>query len=130
MAGTWPITYRELYTKPTNNPFGNDEEVLEVCTGSVYELFRATGLPLDEYGLLRNIQTDFFRPIGGIGIFVPDGSSPTEVLRVVHGIQLFPGVPGWSHDRMVKLTFEGDVDGVDAATIAFVRKSARRRARA
>jgi hypothetical protein len=34
-------------------------------------------------------------------------------------MKLFPGVPGKSHDRMVTLTFEGDVDGLDAATIAF-----------
>jgi hypothetical protein len=37
MVGTGPITYREFYSEPTNNPFGNDEEVVEVCTRSVYK---------------------------------------------------------------------------------------------
>jgi hypothetical protein len=59
MAGTWPITYHELYADPTNNPFGNDEEVVEVCTHSVYKLFRATGLLLDKDDLLHNTHAYF-----------------------------------------------------------------------
>jgi hypothetical protein len=50
---------------------------------------------------------------------VPDGSSPTGVLRIIHGIQLFPGLPGRSRDRLKTFAFEGDVDGVDVATVAF-----------
>jgi hypothetical protein len=34
-------------------------------------------------------------------------------------MQLFPGVPGRSHDRTVTFAFEEYVDGVDAATITF-----------
>jgi hypothetical protein len=81
--------------------------------------FWATGLALDEGELLLNIQADFGRPIEGIAIFVPDGDSPTGVLRVLHGVHLFPGIPGQSRGRMKTFAFEGDVEGVDAATIAF-----------
>jgi hypothetical protein len=37
----------------------------------------------------------------------------------LHGIQLFPGIPGQNRDRLKTFTFEGDVVGVDMATIAF-----------
>jgi hypothetical protein len=84
MAGTHPISYRELYSEPANNPFETNEEELEICTRAVFEVFRATGLALDEYELLLNIQADFCRPIGGIAMFVPDGASPTGVLQVLH----------------------------------------------
>jgi hypothetical protein len=119
MAGTRLISYRELYSEPTNTHFGTNEEELEVCTRAVFDVFRATGLALEEGELLLNIQADFGRPIGGIAICVPDGDSPTGVLRILHGVHLFPGVPGQSHDRMKTFAFKGDIEGVDAATIAF-----------
>jgi hypothetical protein len=40
---------------------------------------------------------------------------------VLHGVHLFPGMPGRSRDRMKTFAFEGDVEGVDAATIAFYK---------
>jgi hypothetical protein len=80
MAGTRPISYCELHADPTNNPFGTNEEELEICTQAVFDVFRATGLALDEGELMLNIQADFGRPNGGIAIFVPDGDSPTGVL--------------------------------------------------
>jgi hypothetical protein len=119
MAGTRPISYHELYADPTKNPFGTNEEELEVCTRAVFEVFWATGLALDEGELMLNIQADFGRPIGGVAIFFPDGDSPTGVLRVLHGVHLFPGMPGRSRDRMKTFAFEGDVEGVDASSIAF-----------
>jgi hypothetical protein len=121
MTGTRPIICCELYSEPSNNPFGNEEEEVKVFPQLVYKLFRAMGLLLDEDDLIHNVQMFFCRPIGEIGIFVPDGSPPTRVLRVFHGMQLFPGVPGRSRDQMVTFAFEGDVDGVDAATIAFYK---------
>jgi hypothetical protein len=81
-------------------------------------VIRATGIALEEGELLLNIQADFGRPIGGIAIFVLDGASPTGVLRVLHGVYLFPGVPWRSRGRMKNVAFEGGVEGVDAATIA------------
>jgi hypothetical protein len=121
MTGTRPhnLTYCELYSDPADNPFGTSEEDLEACTRAAYQVFRATGLPLAEDALLQNILVDFSRPIGGLGIFVPDGSSPTGVLHIIHGIQLFPGLPGRSRDRLKIFAFKGDVDGVDGATVVF-----------
>jgi hypothetical protein len=121
MASTRPhnLTYCELYSDLASNPFGTSEEDLEACTRAAYQVFRATGLPLADDVLLQNILADFSRPIGGLGIFVPDGSSPTGVLRIIHDIQLFPGLPGRSRDRLKTFAFEGDVDGVDVATVAF-----------
>jgi hypothetical protein len=82
MAGTRQVytTFAESYAEPANNPFGVVEDDLEVYTRAVFEVFRAAGLPLDEAELLQNIQVDFCHPIGGIGVFVPDKSSPTGVL--------------------------------------------------
>jgi hypothetical protein len=119
MAGTRPISYHELYADRTNNPFGTNEKELEVCTRSVFEVFRDTGLALDEGELMLNIQDDFCRPIGGIAIFVPDGDSPTGVLRVLHVVHVFPGIVGRIRDRMKTFAFKGDIEGVDASTIAF-----------
>jgi hypothetical protein len=121
MTGTRPhnLTYCELYYNPANNRFGMSEEDLEACTRAAYQVFWATGFPLAEDALLQNILADFSRPIGGLGIFVPDGSSPTRVPRIIHGIQLFPGLPGCSRDRLKTFAFEGNVDGVDGATVAF-----------
>jgi hypothetical protein len=110
--------YRQLYSEPTNNPFGTNEEELEVCTRAVFEVFRATGLALQEGELLLNIQADFCRPVGGIVIFVPDGASPTVMLQVLRGVYLCPGVPGLSRGIMKYFAFEGDVEGVDTDTIA------------
>jgi hypothetical protein len=112
MTGTRPrnLTYCELYSNPANNPLGTSEEDLEACTRADYQVFRATGLPLAEDTLLQNILADFSWPIGGLGICVSDGSSPTRVLPIIHGIQLFPGLPGHCRDRLKTFTFEGDVD--------------------
>jgi hypothetical protein len=74
---------------------------------------------LEEGELLLNIQADFCCPIGGIVIFVPDGASPTGVLQVLHGVHLFPGVPGRSHDRIKYFTLEGNIEGFDAVTMSF-----------
>jgi hypothetical protein len=121
MAVTRPhnLTYCELYSDPASNPLGTSEEDLEACTRAAYQLFRATGLPLAKDVRLQNILADFSRPIGGLGIFVPGGSSPTGVLCIIHGIQLLSGLPGRSRDRLKTFAFEGDVDVVDVATAAF-----------
>jgi hypothetical protein len=118
MAGTRQVytTFVEFYAEPANNPFGVFEDYLEAYTRVVFKVFRAEGLPLDEAELLQNIQADFCRPIG---VFVPDKSSPTGVLWVLHGIQLLSGIPGQTRYCLKTFAFEGDVVGVDMATIAF-----------
>jgi hypothetical protein len=50
---------------------------------------------------------------------VPGATSPKGVLRVIHGIQIFPEISGKSRDQMKTFSFEGDVAGVDVVTIAF-----------
>jgi hypothetical protein len=70
--------------------------------------------------LLQNILADFSRPIGGIGVFVPDGNLPTGILKLLHGIASYPGTPGRSRDRMKIFYYEGEVSGVDISTVAFL----------
>jgi hypothetical protein len=68
MTGTRPIalTYHEIYSEPTDNPFGSNEEELEACTRAVFGVFHSTILHLAEEEFLQNIQADGCRPIGGI----------------------------------------------------------------
>jgi hypothetical protein len=121
MTGKQPtaLTYSELYSEPTKNPCDSNAEDLEACTMAAFEVFLSTAPPLAEDELLQNIHTDVCRPIGGTGVFVPDGTSPTGVLRVIHGIQILSGIPGRSQDKMKTFTFKGGVDGVDVMTFAF-----------
>jgi hypothetical protein len=113
------ITYRELYSEPTNNPFGMEEAVKDAGYEAVYEVWRATAGSLEVDVLLQNILADWSRPIGGIVVFVPDGTSSTGVLEVMHGVSIYPGVPGQARDRMKIFASLGDVEGVDIATVAF-----------
>jgi hypothetical protein len=52
-------------------------------------------------------------------VFVYDDESGTGRLKLLHGLHIFPGTPGDSRDWMVNMAFEGDMDGIDACTIAF-----------
>jgi hypothetical protein len=51
-------------------------------------------------------MVDFSHPVGGLGLFVQDGDSATGVLRLIHGMQSYPGAPGRSRDRMWTFVFE------------------------
>jgi hypothetical protein len=113
------ITYRELYSEPANNPFGMEESVKDAGYEAVYEVWRDTAGALEVDVLLQNILADCSRPIGGIGVFVSDGSSSTGVLEVMHGVSIYPGVPGQARDQMKIFASVGDVEGVDIATVAF-----------
>jgi hypothetical protein len=121
MAGTppTPLTYGELYSDPTKNPFGIDDDNKEVCYSGMYQVWRATSAPMTTAILHRNVLADFSRPIGGIGIFVADDDSPTGILKFLHRVESFPGTPGHSRDRMVSLCYEGDVSGCDICTVGF-----------
>jgi hypothetical protein len=116
------ITYRELYSEPVNNPFGIEEAGKDADYKAVYEVWKATSGALEVDVLLQNILADCSRPIGGIGgigAFVPDGTSSTGVLEVMHGVLIYPGVSGQSRDRMKICASLGDVEGVDIARVAF-----------
>jgi hypothetical protein len=67
----------------------------------------------------QNILADFSRLIGVIGVFVADYESGTDRLKLLHGLQSFPGNPGYSRDRMAIMGFEGEVSGLDICTVAF-----------
>jgi hypothetical protein len=53
---------------------------------------------------------------------VLDGTSSTGVLEFLHGVSIYPGVPGQARDRMKIFASLGDVEGVDVATVAFDSK--------
>jgi hypothetical protein len=96
-----------------------EESVKDTGYESVYEVWRATAGALEVDVLLQNILSDSSRPIGGIGVFVPDGSTSTGVLEVMHGVSIYPGVPGQARDRMKIFASVRDVEGVDIVTEAF-----------
>jgi hypothetical protein len=113
------ITYRELYSEPANNPFGLDKTSKDSGYEAVYDVWRAASGALEVDVLLQNFLADCSRPIGGIGVFVSDGTSSTGVLEVLHGVSIYPGAPGQARDRMQVFASLGDVEGVDVATVAF-----------
>jgi hypothetical protein len=119
MAGTLPIAlnYQELHGEPTNNPFGTDSEGSEVCMRAVFDVWRSSADPLKVEELLSNVVADFSRPIGCVVAFVADQDSPSGSLCLLHSFQSFLVVPGQSRDRMQVFCTEGDVDGVDMATV-------------
>jgi hypothetical protein len=82
-------------------------------------VLRATQAPLVVPVLRQNSIADFSHCIGGLGLFVKDGGSTDGILQLVHGLQLYPGVPGHSRDQLQNFGYEGDVMGVNVATIAF-----------
>jgi hypothetical protein len=97
--------YEELYADPTKN--------------QANEFWRSTHNPLTVEALHQNILADFSRPIKDIGVFVDDDESGTGRLKLLHGLHSFPGTPGHSRDRMVTMTFEGDVVGIGICAVAF-----------
>jgi hypothetical protein len=80
MAGTLstPLTYSELYSDPSKNPFGTEDERKEICYSGIYQVCRATSAPMTVATLHQDILADFSRPIGGIGIFVADDNHLPE----------------------------------------------------
>jgi hypothetical protein len=113
------LTYSEMFADTSKNPFGEEEEERDICYGAIYEVWSSTHTPLSSDALLHNVIADFSIPIGGIGIFVPDGDSPTGILKLFHGLASYPGTPGRPRDCMKVFRYEGDVSGVDISTVAF-----------
>jgi hypothetical protein len=79
----------------------------------------ATHAPLSSEALLQNVLAGFRRPIVGVGIFIPDGDSPTGILKLLHDMASYPGTTGRPRDCMEVFEYEGDVSGVDISTVAF-----------
>jgi hypothetical protein len=110
------LNYSELYSDDTINPFGTETNA---GYAAVFNSWRVDARPPTVGKLLEDVVADFARPMGGIGIFVEDGESATGHLVVAHGLQPFHGIPGRNtQDRKLLFGFEGDVVGVDIATVA------------
>jgi hypothetical protein len=109
-----PLTYSELFSEPSSDPFGSEEDRTVACIAAVYRNWRTTddGPHVDD--IEDNITSDFSRPIGGVGIFVENERSPTGILQAMHGFEKFPGVPGKTgRERKQLFCYVGDVAGVD-----------------
>jgi hypothetical protein len=62
----------------------------------------------------------FSLPIGAVGMFVADGSSPTGRLKLFHGFERYTGSVGRvDPDRKVNFCMDWDVDRTDVFTVAF-----------
>jgi hypothetical protein len=115
-----PLTYCELFAEPASNPFGAEEEEAAACIASVYLNWRTTSELPDVDAVEDDLISDFSRPIGGIGMFAQHERSATGVLEVLHGFQMFPGVPcKTGRERKQLFCYVGDVLGVDLHTVAF-----------
>jgi hypothetical protein len=98
------------------NPFGTDTKA---GYGAVFHSLRVETRSPTADRVLEDMVADFSRPIGGIGVFVEDEGSATGHFDVAHGIQPYHGIPEpHTQDRKIQFGFEGDVTGVDIATVA------------
>jgi hypothetical protein len=115
-----PLTYSELFSEPSRNTFGSEEDKTVACIASVYLNWRTTGDAPDVDDIEDDIISNFYRPIGGVGIFVENERSLTGILQVMHGFEKFPGVPGKTGRAREQLfCYVGDVTGLDLQNIAF-----------
>jgi hypothetical protein len=113
------INYRELYSDPTNNPFGTCESEKETFYEALYEAWRATSRALNIDVLLQNILSDPIRPIEGIRVFVPYGTSIIVVLEIMHAVDNHPGISGQAHAIMKPFALLGNIIEVEITTVAF-----------
>jgi hypothetical protein len=114
------LTYGELFSEPTNDPFGQDSGKQAKCIAAVYLNWRTNADAPDPDEVQDDLMLDFTGLVGGVVAFVEDSRSPTGVLKVLHGFQRFVGIPGRTDkERKQVLCYEGGVTGVDLATVAF-----------
>jgi hypothetical protein len=66
---TTKLTYSELYSDDTMNPFGTETKAGYAV---VFNTWRVDARPPTVGKLLEDVVADFARPMGGIGIFVED----------------------------------------------------------
>ena len=117
-----PRTYKELFSDPSNNPIGtNNDELKESLQGS-YAQWRVSSNPPDVCSLHQDLLLEFQWPIGGVAVFMEASVDhhPTGVFKILHGIQHFPGRPGkHSLHRDVTFAYLGDVYETDIQSLAF-----------
>jgi hypothetical protein len=110
------LTYGELYEDDALNPFGSETKA---GYRAVFHSWRVETRPQTVERVLGDLVSEFFRLIGGIGVFFKDDESASGHLEVAHGIQPYHGIPGRHiQDRKIPFGFEGDVTGVDIPTVA------------
>jgi hypothetical protein len=79
MTGTRPayITFEELYTEPTNNPFGtSDGDIINGIAG-INAGCRLASQPPNAKEVHLDFLADFAAPVGAVGVFAQGGGSPT-----------------------------------------------------
>jgi hypothetical protein len=115
-----PITYYALFAEPVRDPFGAEEEEASACIAEVYLNWRTSSDQHDVDDVEDDIILDFLRQIRGIGIFVQHERSATGVLKLLHGFQKLPAVPGKTcRERKQLFCYGVNVLGVDSHTVAF-----------
>lgn len=119
MAAMAHLTYSELFADETKNPFTGDKKV---GYKTVLSAYRPSNAPQASSTLLRNAVLDFSRPIGALGLFVQDGSTPGGTLHVLHGLLVHPGDAGApTPERGEVFAFADEVCGVDILSVRMGR---------
>jgi hypothetical protein len=82
-------------------------------------MLRAASIPFSVEKIHNNIVADLSRTIEVIGVFVADSDSESGKLLILYSAHNCPDTLGVSRDRLTTFISEGDVSGVDIATVAF-----------
>ena len=111
-------SYQSLHSDQGNNPCGSGADAITGYRAACHH-WRVQPAPPDADEVVESAPSDFQWTVGLIGMFVMDGSSPTGVLRTVHGLPKHPGLPGRpSPERGQVFGCAEDVAGIDIDTIA------------
>ena len=109
--------YRSLFSDPDTCPLGAGED-LKIGIANAMTFWDTTIDTTPEDELLVAATHLLSEPAGGIGIFQSDPNCPSGILRIVHGVMIYPG----SYNRIDPLRgkaygYLDDVDGQDVTTV-------------
>jgi hypothetical protein len=114
------LTFGQRYNDRARNPLGADADEVAEALRIIYAEWRAEDSAPKNTDLEEDILADFSLPIGAVGVFDADGSSPTGRLKLFHGFERYTvSVGRVDPDRKVNFCMEGGVDGTDVFTVAF-----------
>jgi hypothetical protein len=114
------LTLGQRYNDRARNPLGADADEVAEALLIIYAEWRAEDSAPKNTDLEEDILAGFSLPIGAVGMFVADGSSPTGRLKLFNGFERYTGSVGCvDPDRKVNFCMEGCVDGTDVFTVAF-----------
>ena len=115
---TIALTNGEVFSDPSNNPFGTTDDERAQGYASIYAYWRVADRPPSAKDLALEMVTEFHEPIGVIGVMMEDAEHPSGVLKCLHALQVYPGQPGKpSTDRSKTFAYVEDVDGIDITTV-------------